>query len=103
LRLPCNGEIEGTSVYLSISRAQSLRQIYLLHELWPKNHDGAKSQYVKKATKQFAYNEDTKACKNRLDMLATSIAYCWGENHLHYFTHTILNHYVVCGEIAGIM
>jgi len=63
LRIPCKGNIEGASGYVSISRAQSWHQIYLLHELWPQNDDTAKLRYIRKATKSFAYDEDTKACK----------------------------------------
>jgi hypothetical protein len=52
LRIPCKGIIiEGASGYVSISRAQSWHQIYLLHELWPKNNDNAKLKYIQKATK----------------------------------------------------
>jgi hypothetical protein len=46
LRNPCKGHIEGASGYVSISRAQTWHQIYLLHELWPKNDDTAKLQYI---------------------------------------------------------
>ena len=35
LRIPCKGNIEGASGYVSISRAQNWHQNYLLHELWP--------------------------------------------------------------------
>jgi hypothetical protein len=58
LRIPCKGNIEEASGYVSISRAQSWHQIYLLHELWPKNDDTAKLRYIQKATKSFAYDED---------------------------------------------
>jgi hypothetical protein len=61
LRIPCKGNIEGTSGYVSISRAQSWHKIYLLHELWPKNDDTAKFKYIQKDTKSLAYDEDTKA------------------------------------------
>jgi hypothetical protein len=63
LRIPCKGSIEGASGYVSISRAQSWHQMYMLPELWPKNDDSAKLRYIQKATKSFAYDEDTKACK----------------------------------------
>jgi hypothetical protein len=48
LKIPCNGNIEGASAYVSISRAQSWHQIYLLRELRPKNDDDAKLQYIQK-------------------------------------------------------
>jgi hypothetical protein len=54
LRIPCKGNIEGARGYVSMSRAQSWHQIYLLHELWPKNDDTAKLRYIQKATKSFA-------------------------------------------------
>ncbi len=85
MRIPFKGNIEGASGYVSISRAQSCHQIYLLHELWPKNDDTAKLKYIQKATKSFTYDEDTKACKKRLDKLAKSTANFYGENHLSYF------------------
>jgi hypothetical protein len=72
LRNPCKGNIEGASGYVSISWAQSWHQIYLLHELLPKNDDTAKLRCIQKAMKSFAYDEDTKACKKRLDRLAIS-------------------------------
>ncbi len=63
LRIPCKGNIEGASGYVSISRAQTWHHIYLFHELWPKNDDTAKLKYIQKAAKSFAYDEDAKACK----------------------------------------
>jgi hypothetical protein len=51
LRIPSKGNLEEASGYVSISRAQSWHQIYLLHELWPKNDDTAKLRYIQKATK----------------------------------------------------
>jgi len=72
LRIPCKGNIEGTGGYISISRAQSSNQLYLLHELLPKHDDTAKLRSIKKATKTFAYDENTKDCKKRLEKLAIS-------------------------------
>jgi hypothetical protein len=104
LRVPCKGNIEGASVYVSISRAQSWHQIYLLHELWPKNDDTPKLRYIQKATKSFAYDEDTKSRKRRLDKLAISTTEFYGENHhLHYFTQENFNISVVCGAAACIL
>ena len=77
LRIPCKGNIEGASGYVSISRARSWHQIYLLHELWPKNYDTTKLRYIQKAPKSFVYDEDTKACKKRLYRLAISTANLW--------------------------
>jgi hypothetical protein len=104
LKIPCKGNIEGASGYVSISRSQSWHQIYLLHELWPKNDDTAKLRCIQKATKSFAYDEFTKACKKRLDSLAISTANFFGENHhLHYFKQENSNNCVVCGAAAGIL
>ena len=103
LRIPCKGNIEGASGYVAISRAQSWHQIYLLHELWSKNDDTAKLKYIQKTTKSFAYDEDTKACKQRLDRIAISTADLYDENHLHYFTHENSNSCVVCGAAVGIL
>ena len=103
MRIPCKGNIEGASGYVSTSRAQSWHQIYLLHELWPKNDDIAKLKYIQKATKSLAYDEDTKACKKRLDKLAKSTADFYGENHLHYFTHENSNNCVVCDAVVDIL
>ncbi len=104
LRILCKGNIEGASGYVTISRAQSWHQIYLLHELWPKNDDTAKLRYIQKATKSFAYDEDTKACKKRLDRLAISTADFHGKNHhLQYFTHENSKNCVVCGATVGIL
>jgi hypothetical protein len=76
----------------------------LLHELWPKNDDIAKLRYIQKATKLIAYDEDTKVCKKRLDILAISTAHFYGENHhLHYFTQENSNNCDVCGAVAGIL
>jgi hypothetical protein len=69
LRIPCKGNIEGARGYISISRAQSWYQIFLLHELWPQNDDTTKLKYIQKPTKSFACDEDTKACKKRLHRL----------------------------------
>ena len=63
MRISCKGNIEETSAYASFSRAQDWHQIYVLHELKPKNDDGAKLRYLQKATKLIAYDKDTKACK----------------------------------------
>jgi hypothetical protein len=68
----CRGNIEGANTYISDSRAQSWQQICLLRKLWPQNNNDTKLQYIKKATKQFAYDEATKARKNILDKLALS-------------------------------
>ena len=46
LRIPCKCNIEGASGYVSFNRAQSWHQIYLLHELLPKNDDTAKLRYI---------------------------------------------------------
>jgi hypothetical protein len=46
LRIPCKGNIKEASDYVSISRAHSMRQIYLLHERWSQNNNGAKLQYI---------------------------------------------------------
>ena len=74
----------------------------MLHELWPKNDDNAKLRYIKKATKSFAYDEDTKACNKRLDRLTISTTSVYGENqHLPYFTQENSNNYDVCGAVAG--
>jgi len=62
LRIPCKGNIEGTSAYVSISRAQSLHRTNLSHELWAKSDDEIILRYIEKATKSFAYDEDTKVC-----------------------------------------
>ncbi len=87
LKTPCKCNIEGASGYVSISRARSWHKIYLLHELWPKKDDFAKLAYIQKATKSFAYDEDTKACKKGLDKLAISTSDFYDEkHHLHYFT-----------------
>jgi len=32
-------------------------------KVWPKNDNTYKLRYIQKATKSFAYDEDTKACK----------------------------------------
>ena len=103
MRIPCKGNIEGASGYVSISQSQSWHQIYLLHELWPESDDTAKLKYIQKATKSFAYDEDTKACKKRLDKLAKSTADFYGENYLHYFTHENPNTCVVCHAVSGIL
>ena len=103
MRIPSKGDIEGASVYVSISRAQSMDQIYLLHELWPKGDDVSKAKYIAKATKSFSYDEDTIACKQRLDNLASKTAAKWGDNHLHYFTHANPNNCAKCGAAAGIL
>jgi len=102
-RIPCTCNIERASAFVSISRAQSWHQIYLLHELWPKNNNDAKLQYIGKATKSFACDEDTKACKHRLNKLAISTTNFGGENYLHSFIHVNSNNFVVCGAIAGNM
>ena len=105
MRIPCKGNIEGASGYVSISRAQSWHQIYLLHELWPKNVNTAKLRYIQKATKSFAYDEDTKACKKRLDKLAIiSTTSLYGENHhLHHSTQENSNNCDACGAVACII
>ena len=88
MRISCKGNIEGTNAYVSISRAQTWHQIYLLHELWTSNDDEAKLQYFQKATKLFAYfyDEGNKACKTILDRIAISTTNFGGEGYLHYFT-----------------
>ena len=54
--------------------------------------------------KSFAYDEDTKACKKRLDRLAISTADFYGENYyLHYFTQENSKNCVVCGAVVGIL
>ncbi len=103
LRIPCKENIEGGSGYVSISRAQSWHQIYLLRELWTENDAAAKLRYIQKSTKSFAYDEDTKACKNRLDKLAISSADFYSEKHLHYFTHENSNNCAACGAAVGIL
>jgi hypothetical protein len=86
LKIPSKGNLEKASGYVSISQARSWHKIYLLHELWPKNDTIVKLRYIPKATKSFAYNEDTKACKKILDRFAISTSSFYGENHhLHYF------------------
>ena len=93
LRIPCILRVisKGLVVMFQLdSRAQSWHQIYLLHELWPKNDDNAKLRYIQKATKSFAYDEHNRACKKRLDRVSSSTADFYGENHhLHYFTREI--------------
>jgi hypothetical protein len=104
LRIPYKGNIEGASGLVSISRAQSWHQIYLLHELWPKNDDTAKLRYIQIATKSFAYDEDTKACWKRLDRFAISTIDVLAEHHhLHYFTQENFNICAFCGAAAGIL
>jgi hypothetical protein len=103
LRIPSKGNIEEASAYVSISRAQSCHQIYLLHELWPKNDDETKLRYIQKATKSFAYDEDTKACKNRLDRLAIFSANSCGESHIPYLTQEISNKCAICDAVVGYM
>ena len=103
MRIPCKGNIEGASAYVSISRAQSWHQIYLLHELWPENDNTAKLKYIQKTTKSCAYDEDTTACKKRLDKLAKSTDDFYCENHLHYFTHENPNNGAVCHATVGIL
>ena len=74
------------------------------HELWPENDDTAKLRYIQKAMKSFAYDDDTKACKKRLDRLAISTAdYCGENHHLHYFTQDNSNNCDVCGAAANIL
>jgi hypothetical protein len=46
LRIYYKGNIEGASANVIVSRAQSGHQVYLLHELWPKNDDNAKFGYI---------------------------------------------------------
>jgi hypothetical protein len=75
----------------------------LLHELWPQKDDTAKLKYIQKASKSFAYDEETKACKQRLDKLAIYTANFSGENHLHYFTHENSNNCGVCSALVGIL
>ena len=104
LRIPCKGNIEGASGYVSINRAQSWHQIYLFHEFWPKNDDTSKLRYIQKTTKPFAYDEDTKASKKRLDRLAISTTNFYGENHHpHYLTQANFNNCDVCGAVACIL
>ncbi len=98
-RIPCKGNIEGASAYVSICRAQSWHQIYLLKNLWPTNDVDA-NLHIQKATKSFAYDEDTKARKIILDRLAISKAIFCGENHLHYFTKANSSNCVVYGVVA---
>jgi hypothetical protein len=70
----------------------------------PKNDDTAKLRYIQNATKAFAYDEDTKACKKRLDRLAISTAAFYGENyHLDYFTKDNSKSCAFCGAAAGIL
>ena len=76
----------------------------MLHEIWPKNDDTAKLRCIRKVTKSFAYDEDTKACKKRLDRLAISTVDFYAENyHLHYFTKENSNNCVVYGAAEGIL
>ena len=77
--------------------------IKFICELWPENDDTAKLKYIQKATKSFAYDEDTKACKKRLDKLAKSTANFYGENYLRYFTHENPNTCAVCHAAVGIL
>ena len=74
-----------------------------VYDSYVRNNDTAKLKYIQKATKSFAYDEDTKACKKRLDKLAKSTADFYGENHLHYFTHENPNNCVVCHAAEGIL
>ena len=75
----------------------------MLRELWPKNVDTTKLRYIQKATKSFAYDDDTKACKKILDRVAISTTDFYGENHhFHYYTQENLNNCVVCGAAVGI-
>ena len=75
----------------------------MLHEHWPQNDDTAKLKYIQKTTKSFAYDEDTKACKKRLDRLAKSTYDFYGENYLNYFTRENPNNCVVCDAATGIL
>jgi hypothetical protein len=68
------------------------------------NDDTAKLKYIQKATKSFAYDEDTKACKKRLERLAIYTTIFYGENqHLHYFTQEKSDNRVVCGAAPVIL
>ena len=77
----------------------------MLHELWPKKNDTAKERHIQKAsTKSFAYDEDTKAGKKRLDRLAIStVEFYGGNHHLHYFTQENSINCDVCGKAASIL
>ena len=109
MRIPCKGNIVEAGGYVSISRAQSWHQTYLLHGLWPKNYDIAKLKYIQKVTILFAYDEDTKACKKRLDIFAISTAGFYDKNHydvnhhLDCFTHVNPNNCAVCDAAVGIL
>ena len=68
------------------------------------NDDTSKLRYIQKATKIFAYDEDTKAFKKRLDRLAISTTSFYGENHhLQYFKQQHSNNCAICGAAAGII
>jgi hypothetical protein len=103
LRNTYKGNIEEVGAYISIGRTQSWHQMYLLREFWPKNDDDPKFRHIQKATKSFAYDEDTKACKNIINRLAISSTSFFGENHLYYFTQANSNNCAICGAVEGIM
>ncbi len=67
------------------------------------NYAAAKLRYIQKATKSFAYVEDTKLCKNRLDRHASSIADFYGEKQSSLLYTRNSNNCDVCGAAVGIL
>ena len=84
LRIPTYGNTSLASLYVQLSRAKSIRQVYLLHPLW--TNETEKREFLRKASVAYRIDPDTLAVLQHLATLTAETKERYPDDLLHYTT-----------------
>ena len=84
LRIPTYGNTSLASLYVQLSRAKSINQVYLLHPLW--TNETEKREFLRKASVAYRIDPDTLAVLQHLATLTAETKERYPDDLLHYTT-----------------
>lgn len=84
MRIPPDGKVSLSSIYVMLSRATTLDDIYLLHPLWIDGDEEAKKKFLESAKSKFKFDLDAIAAEKHLRERHESTVASYKDVPLHY-------------------
>ena len=94
LRIPPTGSVQLESVYVMLSRATTLHNVYLLAPLWKPGNATAMAKFMADARRRFTFSDDVRAEEEALRdrHIRTLEAHADLVKHLHYVDRSVDPH-----------
>ena len=89
LRIPPDGRVSLSGVYVMLSRATTLEDIYLLHPLWPAGDDAAKAAFIARAQQTLRFDDDIVSAETALRAKHDVTVDMYKDAELHYIDKSV--------------